>query len=237
MIIDEAMYLEHHGVKGQKWGVRNEIRKLLSDHKGSPTPSSQKKQPPKSKGPKGWTPGEKHAVEVAAGVAFVGALTIATKGKDLSFLKKGVSAEAHLSAVKAAEAASKEAAKPVEEPTGVVHFARGKNKGLRFLSRGGLTNPTAEHIKGFGDETTPDNLKTDTHRRYGTNNEKIAVRFTDPENRRDASGRRIVHDVILPEEHAKDLGSNDTQVIRRAWKLVRPDYNKFWEESLKNRWE
>lgn len=24
MIIDEEVYLEHHGVKGQKWGVRND---------------------------------------------------------------------------------------------------------------------------------------------------------------------------------------------------------------------
>lgn len=123
MIIDEDDYMnfiEHHGVKGQKWGVRNiseklgtDVQKLLHDHPNPPLSPGQKKildannkkWKAKFEGPKGWTPGEKHAAEVAAGVAFVGALTLATRGKDLSLLKKsaGFSAEDYMKVVNSAD--------------------------------------------------------------------------------------------------------------------------------------
>lgn len=124
MIEEDAVnaFLEHHGVKGQKWGLRN---------KGK---SSNEKKP--------WST-QKKATVILGSVAAVATITAGA-----IFAKKhfGVSVK---NLPKSLEGA-KFAEGLVKEPTDVIHATRGKHSGFGFLRRGGINNPVGEIEKAFG---------------------------------------------------------------------------------------
>lgn len=124
---DVLAYLEHHGIKGQKWGVR---KKQSSSQEKSSGMSTKKKV--------AFGLG---AAGLAAGIA-VGAI----------YAKKhfGVST----SAIKDVSSGKKLAESLVEEPTGIMFSSRGIDKGFHFLQNGGLKDPLKELEKaGVGDST------------------------------------------------------------------------------------
>lgn len=212
MIIDEDEYLAHFGKKGMKWGVRRKN----SDETASTGPKDHRKL--KIAG----------AVVAAGSIAAGAAYAHHVLGKrGTNRLMSGKDRSNAAQKIRAAKEFAEKTAK--QEPTSVIHVARGKHTGYKVLKRGGLTDALPEIEKGFG---TSSNASEGIFKRYGNAANKIAVSFHDPKGRADFAGRPIVHQVILPEQHAKNIGTH-MAAVRKAWQLVGPDYEKHWQESLK----
>jgi hypothetical protein len=103
---------------------------------------------------------------------------------------------------------------------GVIWATRGRHWGFRFLLRGGLKDPLPLYesvFVGLGSEVRTWRLK----------GEVGAVRFTDPEGRRDRSGRTIQHDFVVPEALSSSIHSPD-EGVERLWPLVSAAYSRVW---------
>lgn len=189
-------FLAHHGVKGMKWGVRNEETSLSSDRKKKLL----------------------IAGGVVLGAAAITAGAVYLKSNP-NLLKKAVSEVPKL---------------PDEEPTSIIHIARGKYAGYKTLAKGGVKDSTAQIIKATTQNGIGiDSLSADSMVRFGKNSEKIYTRFTDPLGRKDFAGRPITHDAILPE--LKAIGVKTFEQARDlVWDEVKDSYQTFYEESLKN---
>lgn len=113
-------FLEHHGIKGMHWGIRqkSEDNKKMSN--------------------------KKKAAIILGSAAAITAISIgAIYAKKRMHIKISNIVKPKESIKNYAEAISK-------EPVGIVHAARGKNLGFTFIQRGGLTNPVHEYDKaGF----------------------------------------------------------------------------------------
>lgn len=124
MVDEETIddFLEHHGIKGQKWGIRN------------------KKNPSDEKKP--WS-NKKRATVILGSAAAVAAITVGAV-----YVKKhfGVSVKDLPKSPKAAKFVEE----LVKEPTDVIHATRGKHSGFGFLRRGGINNPVGELEKALG---------------------------------------------------------------------------------------
>ncbi|ASM62284.1 hypothetical protein SEA_NIGHTMARE_8 [Arthrobacter phage Nightmare] len=147
----------------------------------------------------------KRAAVVAGTVAIVGALAIGT-----AYVAKNSNAKVPPKVdSKAAEALVKE---KLED---LIHATRGKERGFSLYKTGGLNSPLAEYDKAFDDQQNSTVFK-----RYGDNNEKVAVRFPDPDGRKDAAGRVIPHEIILPEALSKGVTNLD-EAVAKVWPMVR----------------
>jgi hypothetical protein len=161
--------LTHYGVKGQRWGVRNEDKLKGSENSGTEDP-----------GKKSY----KKAVIIAGSVVGVAAIAA------------GAYYVAKRYNVPVPKEVLAEAAKAVvEEPKSLIWSARGKNVGYKILQKGGLKDPEMQFLKAGHDGAKFAKELV----RFGDRNEKIAATFADPEGRKDRAGRGILHDVILPE--------------------------------------
>ena len=58
----------------------------------------------------------------------------------------------------------------------------------------------------------------------------VALRFSDPDGRRDASGRVIPHDFVLVGSRAADVHSLEDGP-RRIWQEVTDEYKSVWDKS------
>jgi hypothetical protein len=63
--------------------------------------------------------------------------------------------------------------------------------------------------------------------RVGT---KVALRFPDPEGRRDASGRVIPHDFVLLGTWAERINSLE-EGRQRVWPEVAPEFDRIWDNA------
>lgn len=87
----------------------------------------------------------------------------------------------------------------------MIWATRGRSWGFRFLARGGFDDPIHTYEQAFhGAET-----QQQVCRRRGP---MVAVRFPDPEDRRDAAGRVIPHDFVIlgPESVVERIDSIET---------------------------
>lgn len=198
---EDLEFLQHFGVKGQKWGVR----------KAEPTSSTDSKTEPKT----GMSKKRKAAIIIgsAVGVAAIAAGALYAK-KHMGVPLSSISSSAK------GEAVAKAMAK---EPTSIVHAARGRFFGWGFPQHGGLANPLAEY-----DKSGLVNASGETFfNRYGDRKEKVAARFLDPEGRKDISGRKIFHDVMLPEDLSVGVNSHqDAQA--KVWPMIKDTYNALY---------
>ncbi|ROS65442.1 hypothetical protein EDF42_1866 [Curtobacterium sp. PhB172] len=99
---------------------------------------------------------------------------------------------------------------------------RGRNWGFRFLYTGGLPDPLDVYEAAFaGTEDT-----IDAFRKRGMT---VAVRFADPEGRRDRAGRVIPHEFVI---FAPDAARFDTAEEARAtlWDAVAEQYAAIWDQ-------
>jgi hypothetical protein len=193
-------FLSHFGVKGMHWGVRKDR-----------TPAEQ----------------EKHdrRVKTAAIVGSAVGIALVAAGSAYVAKNNGISVSRFESAVaKKGESAAKEFAKPqLKEPTGIVLATRTRNRGSQFLLKGGLDDALPEYLKaGFGDSIADNSMK-----KFGG---KVAVSFNDPEGRKDAAGRIINHEVILPESLSGGI-SNFESARSKAWPLIKDQYEKFHQSD------
>lgn len=106
---------------------------------------------------------------------------------------------------------------PLEQ---LIWATRGRSWGFRFLLNGGHADPLIAYERVFaeiGNEPT-------AWRRVGGT---VALRFPDPEARRDASGRIIPHEFVVVGDTAKAIES-DEDGRRVLWPLVAEAYARVW---------
>ena len=109
-------------------------------------------------------------------------------------------------------------------PEGLIWATRGRYWGFRFLLDGGLSDPLPEYERifaGLGDEPTV----------WRPVAGKGALRFPDPDGRRDAAGRVIPHDFVVSEDLAKDIQSAQDG-LQQVWPLLEAAYGQVWAAEV-----
>jgi len=99
---------------------------------------------------------------------------------------------------------------------------RGRSWGFRFLRNGGLGDPLRTYEDAFAEVG-------DRPEAWRRGPGMVALRFPDPEARRDASGRVIPHDLVLLGDWADDLDSFEAGQ-RRMWNEIASDFEDAWDE-------
>jgi len=103
----------------------------------------------------------------------------------------------------------------------VIWATRGKTWGFRFLLSGRQAHPLALYEEAFiGVDSSPEVFQ----KRAGA----LAVRFPDPDGRKDRSGRVIPHEfVVLLPESEKMESFRDAQIA--LWEQVGAGYAEVWD--------
>ena len=97
---------------------------------------------------------------------------------------------------------------------------RGLHWGYAFLSTGGLADP----LETYEEAIAPIENQSEGWCRSGGN---VALRFQDPDGRRDSSGRLIVHDFVLFGQLADAVDSLDGG-RGLIWPVVEAEFDKTW---------
>lgn len=105
----------------------------------------------------------------------------------------------------------------------LIWATRGRNWGFRFLRDGGFADPLPEYERVFS-------AVPDEHEACGRVGEAVALRFPDPEGRRDAAGRSIPHDFVVLDLQPGQIASVD-EGIRLVWPLVKDEYGRLWSQA------
>jgi hypothetical protein len=99
---------------------------------------------------------------------------------------------------------------------------RGRTWGFRFLSTEQPgQDPLARYEEAFAGLLVA---------RQGVLTGLLAVRFPDPEGRRDRSGRPIPHEFVLTPPLSDSVRSVE-DAVEQVWPLVRERYAEVWEAS------
>lgn len=107
--------------------------------------------------------------------------------------------------------------------SGLVWATRGRSWGFRFLLDGGVSRPLAVYEPIFAQlEGESSGLV-----RSGS---MVALRFTDPEGRRDTAGRRIPHDFVVGAPLGDQIHSVEDGV-RLVWPVVCDAYASIWDRE------
>lgn len=104
---------------------------------------------------------------------------------------------------------------------GLIWATRGRSWGFRFLLDGGLSDPLLEYERAFADVG-------DKPMAWRSAAGKVALRFPDPLGRRDAAGRVIPHDFVVPGDFATDIQSAE-EGMHQVWPLVAEAYARVWD--------
>lgn len=111
-----------------------------------------------------------------------------------------------------------------DAPGRFIWATRGRTWGFRFLRRGGLDDPLSVYEAAFselGDRSEVWHLGV-----HG-----IALRFPDPDGRRDAAGRVIPHEfVLLGPTWVSEIDSLE-EGRERVWCLVADEFADVWDEA------
>jgi hypothetical protein len=113
--------------------------------------------------------------------------------------------------------------RPTGESAGFIWATRGRTWGFRFLRNAGLVDPLAIYEATFskvGDQP-------EAWRRVA---DMVALRFPDPEGRRDAAGRVIPHDFVLLGPWADAIDSLEDG-RERLWHEVADDFESIWDRT------
>lgn len=112
--------------------------------------------------------------------------------------------------------------RPTDEEARFIWATRGRTWGFRFLRRGGLEDPLGVYEDAFskvGDQP-------EAWRRIA--DDKVALRFPDPNKRRDAAGRVIPHDFVLLGSWADGINSLEDG-RQRIWHEVADEFESVWD--------
>lgn len=113
--------------------------------------------------------------------------------------------------------------RPTDENATFNWATRGRTWGFRFLRRGGLEDPLGVYEDTFskvGDQPQ-------AWRRVA---DKVALRFPDPDERRDAAGRVIPHDFVLLGPWADGINSLENG-RQRIWHVVADEFESVWDKT------
>lgn len=102
----------------------------------------------------------------------------------------------------------------------LIWATRGRHWGFRFLQRGGFDDPLPEYESAFaGFEDSPEVCA-----KVG---DRVALRFPDPQGRKDLAGRVIPHDFVVYPPLAEQVNSI-ADGIELVWML--PEVNEAFDE-------
>jgi hypothetical protein len=113
--------------------------------------------------------------------------------------------------------------RPTEENATFIWATRGRTWGFRFLNSGGLPDP----LRVYEDTFSKVGDQPDAWRRVG---DKVALRFPDPDGRRDAAGRVIPHDFVLFGRWADGINSLEDG-RQRIWHEVAEEFESVWNKT------
>jgi hypothetical protein len=103
---------------------------------------------------------------------------------------------------------------------GFIWVTRGQTWGFRFLRDGGLSDPLTVYEATFS--TVGD--QREACRRI---DDRVALRFPDPDERRDEAGRVITHDFVLTGWRAEQITSLEDG-RHQVWDEVKEEYESIW---------
>lgn len=106
----------------------------------------------------------------------------------------------------------------------LIWATRGKTWGFRFLRDGGEVDPLPVYEAAF--YGTGDGAEV-----WLANDDRGALRFPDPLERRDRSGRVIPHEFVIYGPLCEEIRSAD-EGRRLVWPLVAEDFNRVWNIDL-----
>jgi hypothetical protein len=113
--------------------------------------------------------------------------------------------------------------RPTDENARFIWATRGRTWGFRFLRSGGLDDPLDVYEDTFskvGDQPEAWHRVAD----------KVALRFPDPDGRRDAAGRVIPHDFVLLGPWADGINSFEDG-RQRIWHVVADEFESVWDKT------
>lgn len=99
----------------------------------------------------------------------------------------------------------------------MIWATRGRSWGFRFLDDGGFPDPLPEYERAFSAVAEAPQI---CERRVGA----VAVRFADPQGRRDAAGRVIPHSFVVFGPDAEQISTID-EAIAQIWPVVAQAYD------------
>ncbi|WP_221583583.1 hypothetical protein [Microbacterium sp. G2-8] len=105
----------------------------------------------------------------------------------------------------------------------LIWATRGRRWGFRFLRDGGYADPLPAYERAFAEAGDDEAVC----RRAG---DAIALRFPDPEGRRDNAGRVIPHEFVILDPPPGQIATV-ADGIRLIWPLVRDEYARAWGEA------
>ncbi len=103
----------------------------------------------------------------------------------------------------------------------LIWATRGRHWGFRFLLNAGIGDPLSTYEKAFQGLASSASA-------FGHDGSVAALRFPDPEGRRDSARRVIPHEFVLLGELAESVNSVETGV-RLIWPMVSETYARIWE--------
>jgi hypothetical protein len=112
---------------------------------------------------------------------------------------------------------------PTGENARFIWATRGRTWGFRFLRKGGLVDPLGVYEATFSEVGD----QPEAWRRVA---DKVALRFPDPEGRRDAAGRIIPHDFVLLGHWADGINSLETG-RQRLWHEIAAEFESVWDKT------
>lgn len=113
--------------------------------------------------------------------------------------------------------------RPRDESASFIWATRGRTWGFRFLRKGGLVEPLGVYEATFTDVGD----QPEACRRVA---DRVALRFPDPEGRRDAAGRVIPHDFVILGPWADAINSLEDG-RQRIWPEVADEFESVWNET------
>lgn len=105
----------------------------------------------------------------------------------------------------------------------LIWATRGRTWGFRFLRTGGLQDVLPVYESEFREVSDEGEVCS----RSGRN---VVLRIVDPEGRKDASGRDISHEFVVPPPLADQIHSAQDG-LRLVWDTVSAEYAEVWQLS------
>lgn len=107
------------------------------------------------------------------------------------------------------------------ELASLIWATRGRSWGFRFLRTGGLKDALPVYESQF----EPAGDEPEVYLRSGSN---VILRMVDPEGRKDAAGRNIPHEFVVPPPLAEEIHSVQDGV-RLVWAPLAAEYAAIWQ--------
>lgn len=106
----------------------------------------------------------------------------------------------------------------------IIWATRGRTWGFRFLRDGGHARPLEFYTRAFSQ--ADDELEV-----FHQSTDSIAIRFADPQDRKDRSGRIIPHEFVLTGDDMKGISCLD-DATSKIWPAFSATYNEIWDKNL-----